>query len=61
MATSSFFRQIVITDPKAIKMLRKANKKPQTKKFESINFEEQEREAIETCIHIISATQLSTK
>ncbi|MDE9497573.1 hypothetical protein KKJ22_06945 [Xenorhabdus bovienii] len=47
MATSSFFRQIVITDPKAIKMLRKANKKPQTKKFESISFEEQEREAIE--------------
>ncbi|MDE9492642.1 hypothetical protein KKJ09_03250 [Xenorhabdus bovienii] len=47
MATSSFFRQIVITDPKAIKMLRKSNKKPQTKKFESINFEEQEREAIE--------------
>ncbi|MGJ0577291.1 hypothetical protein ACR71G_04045 [Xenorhabdus bovienii] len=47
MATSSFFRQIVITDPKAIKMLRKTNKKPRTKKFESINFEEQEREEIE--------------
>ncbi|WP_319925863.1 hypothetical protein [Xenorhabdus littoralis] len=47
MATSSFFRQIVITDPKAIKMLRKANRRPRKKNFEEIDFEAQQREAIE--------------
>ncbi|WP_319939176.1 hypothetical protein [Xenorhabdus littoralis] len=47
MATSSFFRQIVITDPKAIKMLRKANRRPPRDDFEKIDFETQEKEAIE--------------
>ncbi|CAM3242638.1 hypothetical protein XNC1_0940 [Xenorhabdus nematophila ATCC 19061] len=47
MATSSFFRQIVITDPKAIKMLRKANRRPRKKNFEEIDFEAQQKEAIE--------------
>ncbi|MEQ1961999.1 hypothetical protein ABLB69_02180 [Xenorhabdus khoisanae] len=47
MATSSFFRQIVITDPKAIKMLRRANRKPRKKNFEEIDFEAQQKEAIE--------------
>ncbi|MBI6548740.1 hypothetical protein [Xenorhabdus lircayensis] len=47
MATSSFFRQIVITDPKAIKMLKKANRKPRKSNFEKIDFEAQQREAIE--------------
>ncbi|MBD1228626.1 MULTISPECIES: hypothetical protein [Xenorhabdus] len=47
MATSSFFRPIVITDPKAIKMLRKANRKPRENNFETIDFEAQQKEAIE--------------
>ncbi|PHM67497.1 hypothetical protein Xsto_00379 [Xenorhabdus stockiae] len=47
MATSSIFRQIVITDPKAIKMLRKANRRPFKTDFEKIDIEAQQEEAIE--------------
>ncbi|PHM68230.1 hypothetical protein [Xenorhabdus sp. KJ12.1] len=47
MATSSIFRQIVITDPKAIKMLRKANKKQRKNKYDHIDIEAQQNEAIE--------------
>ncbi|MBE8596365.1 MULTISPECIES: hypothetical protein [Xenorhabdus] len=47
MATSSFFRPIVITDPKAIKMLRKANRRQPKDDFEKIDFEAQQKEAIE--------------
>ncbi|PHM36854.1 hypothetical protein [Xenorhabdus innexi] len=47
MATSSIFRQIVITDPKAIKMLRKANRRPFKTNFDKIDLETQEKEAVE--------------
>ncbi|CDG96565.1 hypothetical protein [Xenorhabdus bovienii] len=47
MATSSFFRQIVITDPKAIKMLRKANKRKPKENFKKIDIEAEQIEAIE--------------
>ncbi|MEX0445399.1 MULTISPECIES: hypothetical protein [Xenorhabdus] len=47
MATSSFFRQIVITHPKAIKMLRRANRRPRNNKYEHIDIEAEQKEAIE--------------
>ncbi|MBC8945548.1 hypothetical protein [Xenorhabdus indica] len=47
MATSSFFRQIVITYPKAIKVLRRANRRPSKNNFEKIDIETEQKEAIE--------------
>ncbi|MDR0218822.1 MAG: hypothetical protein LBI71_08075 [Enterobacteriaceae bacterium] len=47
MVTSSIFRPMVITDPKAIKMLRKANRRPRENKYEHIDLEAEQQKAVE--------------